>query len=76
MPVKTPRKKDAEVPKLEGWTFQDIPSNLFSPCHDCGKKEKEFFWRVETIPGSNTIATTRIRCVPCSRTALNEGKQA
>ena len=66
MQVKTPRKKDAEIPKLDGWMFHEMKTNLYTPCEDCGVKASEFFYQhFRPEPGAG-ILKTRVKCPPCA----------
>ena len=64
MPVNTPRKKDAKIPHLDGWTFVKITSNLFIFCQKCRAKSNEMFYRSVRDEGSPVIRTEAI-CAVC-----------
>lgn len=66
MPVKTPRKKQVEIPKLEGWTFFPFTTNLFIRCQKCMALPGEMFYRTVKDEGSY-ISRTESICVPCSK---------
>jgi len=73
MPVKTPRKKDAGIPKLDGWTFVEITSNLFIFCQKCREKSNEMFYRSVRDEGSPVFRTEAV-CIRCSKTLPTERK--
>lgn len=65
MPVKTPRKKDAEVPKLDGWTFFPFTTNLYLRCGKCNQLPGEMFYRSVRDPGACYTRTEAI-CPSCA----------
>jgi hypothetical protein len=75
MPVKTPRKKDSEIPKLDGWTFHEMKTNLYTPCEDCGVKASEFFYQHYRPEPEAGILKTRVKCQSCVMAFPGEGKQ-
>lgn len=66
MKTKTPRKKDVEIPKLNGWTFIEITSNLFIVCQKCRGRSDKMFYRSVKDEGSPVLRTEAI-CVLCSK---------
>ena len=66
MKLKTPRKKDAEIPELEGWTFFPLTTNLYLFCQMCRNRPGEMFYRSVQVDGSPTFRTEAI-CIPCSK---------
>lgn len=68
MKLKSPRKRDAEIPHLDGWTFVEITSNLFIFCQKCREKSNEMFYRSVRDEGSPVFRTEAI-CVPCAEKA-------
>ncbi len=66
MPVKTPRKRDAEIPELDGWNFHPFTTNLFLSCQKCGGLRGEMFYRSIKDEGMAWHRTESI-CVPCAK---------
>lgn len=74
MPAKTPRKKEAEIPKLDGWTFFPFTTNLYLKCQKCGELPGEMFYRSVKRDGESYSRTEAV-CVPCASIAPGERKQ-
>lgn len=60
------RQKNHPIPELRGWVYFEIKSNLFLPCKNCNKLEKEMFYRYVRLPG-DTVGVTEAVCVSCSK---------
>lgn len=66
MRLKTPRKKDAEIPNLDGWIFHPFTTNLYMKCQKCGNLPGEMFYRSIKEDGMSWYRTESI-CVECSK---------
>lgn len=53
MPVKTPRKKDAEQQTEDGFTPMGLTTNMSLPCKACNKHPKKFLWK--SIDGESVV---------------------
>lgn len=66
MKLKTPRKKDAEIPKLEGWTFFPLARRTYTCFARCAGTGRAKCFIARPVEGSPTFRTEAI-CVPCSK---------
>lgn len=61
----TKQRGRKDPPRLQGWTYHESKTNLFTICAECKTRAREMFYKYERAPGASVGITTAI-CLSCA----------